>query len=499
MSTQKLKLAVVTFVLLGIAQILFAQNQSPVAAATPSGASTTAPEPEFLKNIPIPRLHDFHPEQPKRIELKNGMVIFLEEDHELPLISGSIIIRGGSRDEPANKVGLVDLYGDVWRTGGTTSKTGDQLDDLLEAHAAKVETNGGEESTGLSFSCLKGDLDLVFDQAMDVLRHPSFRADKLDLAKQELYTGISRRNDESSEIAGREAQKLVYGPDNPYAREPEYATADAVTREDLVNWHKAHLLPNYMIVGIAGDFDSVKMEARLRQAFESWPAGPKYRQPEIAFHDPKPGMYFVEKSDVNQSQIQMVALGTRRDNPDFYALQVMNQIFSGGFGSRLFNNIRTKLGLAYAVGGAFGASYDHPGVFHIAMSTKSGTTAAAIDALYKEVDNLRKDPPSPEELKNAKDKVLNSFIFNYDSKDKILSERMRLEFYGYPADFLERYRTAVEKVTIADVSRVASKYVDKSKLAVLVVGNSADFDRPLASFGTVAKNDISIPGTPPGQ
>lgn len=505
MSTQRMRFVRIALVfalaLPAGLQLLAAQNQQPDASSNSGAgqnASSASPDPEFLKKITVPRLHDFHPEQPKRVQLKNGMVIFLEEDHELPLVSGVIIIRGGSRSEPAGKVGLVDLYGDTWRTGGTTSKTGDQIDDLLEAHAAKVETNGSEESTSISFSCLKDDLGQVLDQTVDFLRNPAFRADKLELAKQELDTGISRRNDESAEIAAREAQKLVYGPDNPYARQPEYATVATVTREDLVNWHKTHLSPNNMIVGIVGDFDSAKMEARLRQIFEGWPAGSKLREPEIAFHDPKPGMYFIEKDDVNQSQIQMVALGTRRDNPDYYALQVMNQIFSGGFGSRLFKNVRTRLGLAYEVGGAFGAAYDRPGVFHILTSTKSGTTAAAIDALYKEVDNLRTSPPTPEELKNAKDEVLNSFIFNYDSKENILRERMQLEFYNYPADYLERYRAAVEKVTIDDVSRVANKYVDKNKLAVLVVGNPAEFDRQLSSFGPVTKIDITIPGSPAG-
>src|ERR1700685_2745763 len=189
------------------------------------------------KQIPIPPLPAFKPQQPKRIELSNGMVIFLEEDHELPLIDGSARIRGGSRNEPAGKVGLVDTFGEVWRTGGTKTETGDQLDDFLEARAAKVETGGEPDSTSISLSCLKGDFDDVFPVFADLLKNPEFRADKLDLAQKQANDSISRRNDEVGEIAARESTKLAYGADNPYAREPEYSTIGAITRQDLLDWH----------------------------------------------------------------------------------------------------------------------------------------------------------------------------------------------------------------------------------------------------------------------
>ena len=169
------------------------------------------------------------PEQPKRIELANGLVIFLQEDHELPFINGTILIRGGSRDEPANKIGLVSLYGQTWRTSGTTTVDGDKLDNELENKAANLETSGGTATTSVNWSSLKDDFDTVFTATTDLLLHPNFKADKLLLAKRQMETGIARRNDDASEIANREAIKLVYGATNPYARQPEYATVDAVT------------------------------------------------------------------------------------------------------------------------------------------------------------------------------------------------------------------------------------------------------------------------------
>ncbi len=479
-----------------------AQTPHSTAKTTPAqGAAKPNANPETehdladsdIKAIKQPPLPPFHPQEPKRIQLSNGMVIFLQEDHELPLIEGTALIRGGSTSEPADKVGLVSIYAGSWRTGGTKTKTGDQLDDQLEARAANVETGGGSVSTTLRLSCLKQDFDTVLDVFNDVLHNPEFRQEKIDLAKNGLRTGISRRNDNLGQIAARESTKLGYGAKSPYGRVAEYATVNAVTRQDLLDWHSKYVHPNNIILGMTGDFDSAQMEAKLRKLFESWPQGPAYTPPKIAIDPPVPGFYFVEKQDVNQSEIDMVSPGIRRDDPDFYAVEVLNQIFGGGFGSRLFVNLRTKAGLAYAVGGGVDAAYDHPGLTRLNMGTKSGTTVQAVEGMFTEINDMRTRPASGLELQRGKDAILNSFVFEFDSKDKVLQERMIYELYGYPADFLERYRKGVEAVTAADVDRVAKKYLVKDKLAVLVVGKAADFDKQLDTFGKVTPIDITIP------
>jgi zinc protease len=478
MRAQKSRFAHVLFSLVLVATALSAQQVTP------------------WNKLTFPPLPAFQPQQPVRIQLANGMVIFLQPDHELPLISASATIRGGSISEPADKTGLVALYGEVWRTGGTKSKTGDQMDDFLEARAAKIETGDGAESTSISLNCLKADFDPVFEMFLDLLRNPEFRADKLELAKQQLYTGIARRNDDVGSIVGRESAILAYGKDNPYAREEEYATVAAVKREDLVNWHQQYVSPNNIIFGISGDFDPKAMEAKLRQVFDTWPKGPQAKEPDVKFAGAKPGYYFVQKTDVNQSSIEMVDLGIRRDNPDYFAVSVMNEIFGGGFSSRLFNNVRAAKGLAYSIGGGVGTSFSHPGMTRIQMQTKSETTVSGIQALYEEVDKMHDKAPDADELKRAKDQILNSFIFRFDTPEKVLREKMTYEFYHYPLDFLERYRGEIDKVTADQVTAVARKYIQKDKLAVLVVGNDADFDKPLSSLGPVSKVDITIPPPP---
>jgi zinc protease len=450
------------------------------------------------ESIPVPPLPPFHPVQPRRIELKNGAVLLLVEDHELPFITGFIDIHGGERDVPAAKAGLVDLYGEAWRTSGTATKNGDALDDLLEAKAAKIETGGDIDSTSISWTCLKKDEPEVFGLMLDLLEHPAFSADKLALAQQQEVAGIVRRNDSASAIAGREAGRLVYGKSSPYARQPEVASVMGITLDDLKKWHAQTVVPNRMIIGVSGDFDAAAMEATLRQAFEPLARGAAAPKLDEHFDQPKPGLFLVDKPDINQSDVYIVGLGTRRDDPDYYALSVMNEIFGGGFGSRLFQDVRTRLGLAYSVTGSVGSSYDHPGLFHVVASTKSESTTAATEEMLKDIAELKTKPFTDDELRMAKDQLLNSFVFNYDTKEKVLSAAARLEFYGYPADFLDRFRTGVEKVTVADLERVAKTRVNASNLDVLIVGNQAEFGRSLAELklGPPQPVDITIPIPP---
>ena len=457
-------------------------------------ATATAQQSKPWEQIPVPKLHEFKPHQPVRIELKNGVVIFLQEDHELPFVSGSVLIPGGSRDEASAKAGLVDLYGASWRTSGTAKLDGAAMADLLEAKAAHIETGGDVDSTAVSWDSLKGDADQVFALAMDLLFHPNFSQKKLELARQQMATGIVRRNDEEDAIAGREASKLVYGKDSPYTRQPELATISAVTLKDLDAWHE-RTLKGKLIVGIEGDFDPAAMEAKVRAAFEALPPATAAPVRHDIFNGPTPGVYFIGKDDVNQSNVQIVGLGVDRHNTDVPAIAVMNEILGGGFASRLFQKVRTSLGLAYAVGGGFGLPYDHPGEFHVEVLTKSPSTVDATKAAVAEISGLNTEPITEAEVERSKNDILSTFIFRYDTREKVLAERERLEFYGYPADYLETYQAGLEKVTLDDVTRVAKKYIHADKLAILVVGNGGEIKPGLEALdqGAVKPIDITIP------
>ncbi len=460
-------------------------------------AATALGQVQDYREIQTPPLRKFSLPQPKRVQLANGMVIFLQEDHELPLVRGGAIIRGGTRDVPASKAGLMGIYSGAWRTGGTQKQTGDELDQFLESRAAFVETGADNDSTSVSMNVLEGDFETVFPIWVDLMRNPAFRQDKIDLAKTQANTAISRRNDEPSGIIGREAAKLGYGPDSPYARQSEYATIASITRDDLLGFHGRTVHPNNIIVSFIGDFDSAKLEKKLRDTFSSWKRGPRVTTPDPAMKPAKPGVYFIAKDDVTQANIAMVHAGTHRGNPDFPALMVMNDIFGGGFSGRLMQTLRSQRGLTYGVGGGVSAPWDYPGLFRVQMATKSETTLEAIDALRGEIRRLVDDPVTEAELSLAKEAILNAHVFTMDTRQKALNQRVLLEFYGFPGDHFEKYPGLIQNVTAEDVQRVARKYVHPDSVAVLVVGKESAFEKPLSTLGPVTAIDIAIPSAEP--
>jgi zinc protease len=448
-------------------------------------------------DIKTPPLPAFVVPQPETFTLANGLRVFLMEDHEIPVISVRTLVRTGAFWEPQDKIGLARLTGVVQRTGGTTSMTGDRIDDFVEARAASVETGIGGDSGFASMNCLKPDFDDLFKVYLDVLRNPAFAEDKLAIAKVQANASIARRNDNVGGITGREIGRLVYGPDSPLVSLEQYATIAAITRDDLVAWHKTYYHPNNMMLGVSGDFDPKAMRKTIEKAFASWPKGPAFAGGKIPYRTtPNPGVFFIEKPDVTQVNIAMAHLGIEQKNPDYFAVQVMNDVLGGGFSGRLMNAIRTKKGLAYGVSGGVGAAFNRPGLTRLGMQTKSVSIFDAMAALKDEVAGIVTNPPTDDELSQAKDAILNAFIFNYDSKAGILGQQMAYAYYGLPSNYLETYRSNIEKVTKDDVVRVAKKYVHTDELAILIVGKAADFPKPLDTLGTVTTVDISIPKKP---
>ena len=467
-----------------------------VALAAPSLAQQSAAKPgtRAIDTHVYPKLHEIKTPAVVRETLPNGMRLLLVEDHELPQVCFRAVVRCGVVGEPAGKVGLADLFGEVQRTGGTTTMSGDVVDQLLDNLGAEVNTGIGEAWGTVEGWTLVENLDKVLPVFAQILTAPSFAEDKVDLGKMHMRSGIARRNDDVMGIAFREFQKLVYGARSPYARQIEYDDVEGLTRDDLLTFHRTYYRPDATILAVWGDFKAGEMKATLAQAFAAWQAtGPAPRIVLPAVAPQTPSLNYIEKQDIEQTYILMGQLGLRIDDPDYPAINIMSDILGGGFASRIFVKVRTEKGLAYAAGGWMNAAWDHPGAFYFFTSTKPSTTSEALAAMLEEIKKIREAPVTDDELARAKEGYLNRYAFEYDSTGKIVNRLATHEFYGYPADFNVRLRDAVEQVTRDDVLRVAQKYLHPEALTILAVGLQEHFDKPLSTFGKVTTIDITIP------
>lgn len=431
----------------------------------------------------------------ERYELDNGMVVYLIEDRDLPLISGTALIRTGGRYEPANKIGLAQLTGALIRSGGTENHPAAELNTILEQNAASIETSINDTTGSASFDTLTEDLDKIFPLFVEVLRQPAFASDKLAIALRQQQGTIARRNDDPNEIADREFNKVIYGATSPYARTVEYQTLNNISRQDVVNFYRTYVRPENIILGIVGDFEIEQMIQRIQNAFGDWEvntASPALEPPTVN-QEYATGIFAIDRPQQTQSSILMGHLGGQFDNPDYPVLSVLNGVLNG-FGGRLFNEVRSRLGLAYSVYGSWSPSYDFDGVFIAGGQTQTDSTVPFIRAVTQELEKLRTELIGERELANAKESILNSFVFNFQNPSQTLSRLMRYEYFDYPEDFIFEYQERVQNTTREDILAVAQEYLQPEQLATLVVGNIQGMNPPLTSLDReITVVDISIP------
>lgn len=478
-----------------------------LAAQTPRAARPRVPVRPAPRDSAIPNYQDLKFPALKAIQippigaftLPNGMKLYLLEDHELPLVSGLALVRTGNLFDPPDQVGLATITGMVLRTGGTKTRTGDQIDEQLENIAASVESHIRETYGEVSFSALRENTAEVLGIFRDLLTAPEFREDKIDLAKTQLRGSISRRNDDPHGIASREFSDIVYGPTTPYGWRMEYATVDRITRDGIRRFHQRNYFPANIMLAVAGDFSTLEMKASLEKLFGGWTANqpPVPDFPRVTARA-APGIHVAARTDVTQAFFNMGQLGGTLRDKDYPALQVMADILGGGFRSRLFRRVRTQMGDAYSISADWAANYDHPGVFEISGSTKSFSTVETLHAIDQEVERMRTSDVSDNELKSAKDTVVNSFVFNFDTRSKTLERLIVYEYYGYPRDFIDQYAKAVQAVTKADILRAAKERLDPKSFTIVVVGNPEQFGQPLSVLGMpVSRIDLNIPEAKP--
>jgi zinc protease len=443
--------------------------------ALSGGAQTIPDHPEKLTFKPIrftvPRASDY------RVPLKNGMVAYVAEDRTLPLVSVSVLLRVGSHLEPPGKEGVAALTGSQIRRGGTKSLTAEQLDEKLDFLAAQASTGVGDTQGSAGLNSLTDNLDESLRIFVEMLKEPRFQEDRLALAKEQMLQEMKKRNDDSADIERREWNVLLYGEQHFTNRFPTAASISSITRDDLVAFHRKWFHPASMIAAVSGAFDRREMVRRLEAAFAGWPAAKPVVPPvpsQIA--TAAPGLYRIEK-DVPQGRVSLGLPTVKRDDPDVYALEVMNEILGGsGFTSRITKTVRSNEGLAYAAGSGIRFGVYYPGAFRAAFQSKSRTVTYALQLVLEEIRKMREGRVTDEELDTIKQNLIETLPSTFASKAQTVAVFAADEFTGRDPSYWSRYRERIAAVTAADVQRVAQKHLDPSRLVMLVVGNQKEID-----------------------
>ncbi|MDY7107591.1 MAG: pitrilysin family protein [Planctomycetota bacterium] len=408
-----------------------------------------------------------------RSELPGGVAVYLAPSHELPLIDVTFTFRGGRYLEPPARPGLGEALGRMIRRGGTTTVSAADLDERFDFLAAEIRSFVGREQSRASMNCLSRNFDDAFDLFLDMVRHPGFDADRLRVYQGEAIEEMKQRNDRPMTVAVLHLRELVYGTEHYAGRHPTQASVESITPEDLAALHRRIFHPGNLIVSVSGDFDKEEMLARLAAALEDWPAGEPVDDPPAPTKTIRSRLYHAEaaREDLPQGTMVMVCRTVPRDHPDMMPLQIMEYILGGGgFSSRITNRVRTQEGLAYAAGSFLQPQVHYPGLLGVYFVTKNETVALATRLVFEEIDRIRTEPVSAEELALARSAFIERLPRRFASPARMLEIFVNDELTGRDEVYWQAYEDRVRSVTAADVRRIARRYLDPEGMVAVVVG-----------------------------
>lgn len=418
----------------------------------------------------------FNLPQSQRVVLDNGIVLYILEDNELPLVNINAVLKTGTMYDPEGKEGLAELTAYVMRTGGTDKLKSEEIDKRFDYLAASAKISMSMESAGVDFSILNKDLDEGLDLLAQILIAPAFEKKKLELAVQLKNEDLRRLQDNPQRLAFREFNRLIYR-DNPRGRFFSRKSLVNIERKDLIEFHRRFFQPDNIMFAVTGSITKQEAINKFQKYFGSWKKSAAVVEAPPPASKSKAGVYYLDK-EITQSTIVAGQFAPGKNDPDFYAFTVLDFIAgSGGFPSRIFSAVRNNEGLAYSAGSFYRARTKF-GIFGAYSFTKTTSTLRTLALINSVLDNIQAKTLTEKELDWAKKSIINGFIFSFTSSEDIAGQQMNIEFEKLPPDFLTSYRERIESVTLKDVNKLAAKYLNTTNNVVLILGDSKNFDKP---------------------
>jgi len=464
---------------------------SPLSAAPP----VTIPDrPEAL------HFDDLRFEVPEagglRHALRNGVPVYVVEDHTLPLVDVTVAVRSGDWIDPVERAGRASFTAALVRRGGTASRAPDDFDEQADFLGADVQSLASSTRSGATLNVSSQFLGEGFDLFCEMIRAPRFDAGRVAAARENLRESLSRRTDDPLEVLNREWGRLLYGPDHYLVREVTPKHLETLVPGELTAFHRATWRPDSMVVAVSGDVTTADALNRLETCFAGWPAPsgppPPWPPPASTFV-PRPGLFYLDR-DIPQAKVTLGHLGAKRrgwDDPDEPVLEVMNQALSG----RLLRRLRGELGLVYRVDSSFDVGLAEPGAFQVFLETENASAARAIQVAIAEVRRLREEPVPELELAYARKALVDDFPLLFDTPAEIAGRFAEDEYLSRPHSYWRDYRDRIRRVTPEQVQRAAQRFLQPDRLVVVLVGKWTDVTRGAAAAGIKPESLVRGPVT----
>ncbi|MEW6740946.1 MAG: pitrilysin family protein [Nitrospirota bacterium] len=425
-------------------------------------------------------LSSAHAIEIKKQTLPNGLTVLHAERHNLPIVMLTILIKASPLNEPADKAGIAYLTAKMLAEG-TQKRKASEISEEIEFVGASLDASTSSDYTTISLSVLKKDMEKGFEIFSDVLQNPSFPEEEINRRKEIIKGSLRQSEEDPSFVASKAFIKEVFD-EHPYGRlvNGSIESIDNIKRDDIARFYHEHYLPENAILSVVGDLTSEELGALIERYMGQWKAEVGRQQSAVSGHQletkkNKPKIVVIDR-DITQANIVLGHRGIARDNPDYYAVSVMNYILGGGgFASRLMKVVRDEMGLTYSIYSSFSGNKE-PGQFEVEVQTKNESAGIVIKEILKQINKIKTETVTDLELKDAKAYLTGSFPRRLETSRRIADFLAAVQFYNLGDDYIERYPDYINRVTKKDVLRVAEKYLNPENYVLVIVGNQKKID-----------------------